>query len=226
MLFVAVLPQGTPAKNLTTEPPPATGPYQIVNVERGKGWSYVRNPQWAKANGAAIPEVPSGHVDKIDISLVRNGATQVNEIERDKTDWMQTLVPADLYSKVKDKYEGTQFRVEHAINIYYFWMNTTRPPFDDVKVRQAVNYAVDRAALERIYAGSLSGDAPDPARRHARPRSVRPLPARHGESEEAVRGSQPVRPRASPSGPTTKARTTKPAPTTQARSKNSASTRS
>ena len=35
-------------------------------------------------------------------------------------------------------------------------MNTTKPPFDDVKVRQAVNYAVDRAALERIYAGSLS----------------------------------------------------------------------
>ncbi len=35
-------------------------------------------------------------------------------------------------------------------------MNTDKAPFDDVKVRQAVNYAVDSAALERIYAGSLS----------------------------------------------------------------------
>ncbi len=156
MLFVAVLPSGTPAKNLTTDPAPATGPYEIVDVERGKGWSYVRNPHWAKSNGPAIPEVPSGHVDKIEISLVRNSATQVNEIERNKTNWMQTLVPADLYSKVKGKYEGTQFRVEHAINLYYFWMNTEKPPFDDVKVRQAVNYAVDSAALERIYAGALS----------------------------------------------------------------------
>jgi peptide/nickel transport system substrate-binding protein len=36
-------------------------------------------------------------------------------------------------------------------SIYYFWMNTARPPFDDLKVRQAVDYAVDPAALQRIY---------------------------------------------------------------------------
>ena len=36
-------------------------------------------------------------------------------------------------------------------------MNTTKPPFNDLKVRQAVNYAVDPAALERIYAGQLAG---------------------------------------------------------------------
>jgi peptide/nickel transport system substrate-binding protein len=156
MLFAALLPADTPAKSMTADPPPATGPYEIVSSEPGRGWSYARNPQWAKANGKAIPEVPGGHVDEIEISVVRNGATQVNEIERDRTDWMQTVVPADLYNKVKDKYEGTQFRVEHPINLYYFFMNTTQPPFDDVKVRRAVNYAVDTAALERIYAGALT----------------------------------------------------------------------
>jgi peptide/nickel transport system substrate-binding protein len=36
-------------------------------------------------------------------------------------------------------------------------MNETRPPFDDVKVRQAVNYAIDPAALERIYSGQIKG---------------------------------------------------------------------
>jgi peptide/nickel transport system substrate-binding protein len=156
MLFVALVPPGTPAKNLTTEPPPATGPYVITKVEPGKGWSYARNPQWAKVNGKAISEVPSGHVNEIDISLVRNSATQVNEIERNQTNWMQTSIPADLYNKIKDKYEETQFRIEHPISTYFFWMNTEKAPFDDVKVRQAVNYAVDSAALERIYAGSLS----------------------------------------------------------------------
>jgi peptide/nickel transport system substrate-binding protein len=156
MLFVALVPPGTPAKNQTTDPPPATGPYTIVKSEPGQGWSYARNPQWAKSNGKLIPEVPSGHVDKIEIKLVRNSATQVNEIERDQTNWMQTILPADLYNKVKDQYEGTQFRVEKPINLYYFWMNTQKAPFDDVKVRQAVNYAVDSAALERIYAGALA----------------------------------------------------------------------
>ena len=58
---------------------------------------------------------------------------------------------------MKSKYEGTQFRVEPQINTYYFWMNTTQAPFDDLEVRQAVNYAVDPAALERIYAGQLAG---------------------------------------------------------------------
>jgi peptide/nickel transport system substrate-binding protein len=156
MLFAALLPSGTPAKNLTANPPPATGPYMITKSEPGRGWSYARNPQWAKTNAALIPEVPSGHFDKIDISVVRNDATQVNEIERNKTNWMQTPVGADLYSKVKAKYEGTQFRVERPINLYLFWMNTEKAPFNDLKVRQAVNYAVDSKALERIYAGSLA----------------------------------------------------------------------
>ena len=156
MLFAAVLPSGTPAKNLTADPPPATGPYMITKSEPGRGWSYARNPYWAKANAAQISEVPAGHVDKIDIRVIRNDSTQVNEIERGKANWMQTPISSDLYNKVKDKYEGTQFRVEHPINLYLFWMNTERAPFDDVKVRQAVNYAINPAALERIYAGSLA----------------------------------------------------------------------
>jgi peptide/nickel transport system substrate-binding protein len=156
MLFAAVLPSGTPAKNLTADPPPATGPYMITKSEPGRGWSYARNPYWAKANGPQISEVPAGHVDKIGIRVIRNDSTQVNEIERGKANWMQTPISSDLYNKVKDKYEGTQFRVEHPINLYLFWMNTERAPFDDVKVRQAVNYAINPAALERIYAGSLA----------------------------------------------------------------------
>lgn len=155
MLFAAVLPAGTPAKNLSADPPPATGPYAIVKSEPGRGWSYMRNPAWTRTNGALMPDLPDGNFDKIEIKVVSNDSTQVNEIERGKTDWMQPPPPADLYAKVKNEYEGSQFRVEHPINNYFFWMNTSRPPFDDLKVRQAVNYAVNTAALERIYAGSL-----------------------------------------------------------------------
>ncbi len=157
LLFVALLPPGTPAKNLTASPPPATGPYAIVSSQPGKGWAYERNPQWLANNAKPLPDLPSGHVDKIDVTVVRNPSTQVNDVEQGKFDWMENPPPADRYAEVKSKYEGSQFRVEPQINTYYFWMNTTKPPFDDLEVRQAVNYAVDPAALERIYAGSLAG---------------------------------------------------------------------
>lgn len=155
LLFVALVPSGTPVRNLTDTPPPATGPYMIANSEPGRGWSYARNPAWTKTNAKLIPEVPSGHMDKIDIKVVRNDSTQVNEIERGKVDWMQTPPPPDLYAKVKEKYEGTQLRVESTVSTYYFWMNMQKPPFNDLKVRQAVNYAINSEALERIYSGQL-----------------------------------------------------------------------
>jgi peptide/nickel transport system substrate-binding protein len=155
LLYGAPVPGSTPIKNMTANPPPATGPYAITKVEPGRSWSYERNPQWAKNNEKLVPEVPSGHVDKIEIKVVTNPSTQVNEVERGSSDWMQTTIPPDLYNKIKEKYEGTQFRVEPTISNYFFWMNTTKPPFNDLKVRQAVNYALNGEALERIYAGSL-----------------------------------------------------------------------
>jgi peptide/nickel transport system substrate-binding protein len=157
LLFVALVPSGTPFRNMTDNPPPATGPYMITNSERGRAWTYARNPAWTKSNAKLIPEVPSGSMDEIDVKVVRNNATQVNEIETGKAQWMQNPPPPDLYTKVKEKYEGSQLRVEPTVSVYYFWMNMQKPPFDDLKVRQAVNYAINSEAFERIYSGQLKG---------------------------------------------------------------------
>ncbi|HSK50984.1 MAG TPA: ABC transporter substrate-binding protein [Solirubrobacterales bacterium] len=156
MLFVAVLPADTPSKDQTASPPPATGPYVITKSQPGRGWSYDRNPFWEKANAKAMPDLPGGSMDKIEITVVGNDTTQVSDVERGKYDWMQNPPGPDEYTRVKEEFEGTQFRVEETISTYFFWMNTERPPFDDVKVRQAVNYAVDGEAMERIYAGQLA----------------------------------------------------------------------
>jgi peptide/nickel transport system substrate-binding protein len=157
MMFVSVLPQDTPVEDLSADPPPATGPYMITKSQPGKGWEYQRNPYWAKANGKAMPDLPSGIVDGAKVTVVRNEQSQVDDVEQGVYDWMQNPPPSSRYAEVKERFEGTQFRVEPTISTYYFWMNTQEPPFDDLKVRQAVNYAVDQRALERIYAGQLSG---------------------------------------------------------------------
>jgi peptide/nickel transport system substrate-binding protein len=157
MMFVSILPPTTPIEDLSADPPPATGPYMITKSQPGKGWEYQRNPYWAKANGKAMPDLPSGIVDEAKMTVVRNEQSQVDDVERGVYDWMQNPPPSSRYAEVKEKYEGSQFRVEPTISTYYFWMNTQEPPFDDLEVRQAVNYAVDPRALERIYAGQLIG---------------------------------------------------------------------
>jgi peptide/nickel transport system substrate-binding protein len=155
--FAAPVPADTPAEDLTAEPPPATGPYVISGVQPGRGWDYRRNPVWATSNARVLPQIPSGHLDRIEVDVLRNPATQVNDIESGRYDWMGNPPPADRYAEVKSRYEGSQFKVEPTISTYFFWMNTRQAPFDDVEVRQAVNYAVDTRALERIYAGQVTG---------------------------------------------------------------------
>jgi peptide/nickel transport system substrate-binding protein len=152
--FVAPVPSGTPFKDQTTNLPPATGPYEITSVDPSRGWSYERNPQWAKNNSKLMPTLPSGHVDKIEVTLVSNQSTEVNDIEQGKLDAMLEPIPPDRVGEVTQRYEGTQFRSEPNISTYYFWMNMKQPPFNDIRVRRAINYALDAQALERIYSGT------------------------------------------------------------------------
>jgi peptide/nickel transport system substrate-binding protein len=157
LMFVAPVPKGTPNEDLSASPPPSTGPYTITKSQPGRGWEVERNPYWEKANSKAMPELATGDIDGAKFTIVRNPQTQVNDIEQGKYDYMENPPPADRYTEVKENFEGTQFRIEPTISTYYFWMNTEKPPFDDVKVRQAVNYAVDSAALERVYSGQIKG---------------------------------------------------------------------
>ncbi|HTT96115.1 MAG TPA: ABC transporter substrate-binding protein [Solirubrobacterales bacterium] len=156
LMFVAPIPQKTPDEDQSATPIPASGPYMITKSQPGRGWDYERNPYWAKDNGKEI-ELPSGHVDKIEIEINRNQSTQVNDVESGKLNWIFDPPPTDRYQEVKEKFEGTQFRTEPTISTYYFWMNQTVEPFSNLKVREAVNYAVDPAALERIYTGQIVG---------------------------------------------------------------------
>jgi peptide/nickel transport system substrate-binding protein len=153
--YAAPLPPDTPNEDLTANPPPATGPYVITEVQPGRSWEYARNPFWASDNGEAMPHLPDGQVDTIKFEVRSNTSTQVDEVEKNQVDWMKNPPPPGRYADLKQRYDGTRFRDEPTISVYYFWMNTQQPPFDDVRVRRAVNYAIDPEALERIYAGSI-----------------------------------------------------------------------
>ena len=155
LLFVALLPADTPSEDQSNNPPPGTGPYEIVNVKSGRSWDYVRNPQWEKANSEAMPDYPTGSMDEVEAVIVTNDETQVNEIEQGKAQWMQNLIPPSRYAEVKEKFDGTQLKSTPTLSTYLYWLNTSEGPFTDLDLRQAVNYAVNGEALERIYTGQL-----------------------------------------------------------------------
>jgi peptide/nickel transport system substrate-binding protein len=154
LMFVAPMPPGTPMRDQSFDPPPATGPYVTTSASL-RGWDYARNPEWQDGNGKLMPEIPSGHVDRIDISVVRNQQAQVKGLKSGRLDWLFDPPPGNRTQEIAEGKDGTQLRSEPTLSTYYFWLNTQTAPFDDLRVRQAVNYAVDPTALRLIYSGQL-----------------------------------------------------------------------
>lgn len=156
MPFAALVPAGTPMRDLTDAPPAATGPYVISGIRPGLGWSYARNPEWQANNGSLLPQLPGGYVDAIEVHVVRNGQAQVRGVLSGRFDWMQNPPPTDRLAELRRRFGGKQFRFEPTLSTYYFWMNVRKPPFNDLRVRRAANYAVNPAVLKRIYGGRLT----------------------------------------------------------------------
>ncbi len=72
-----------------------------------------------------------------------------------KLDFMTEDPTGDLLPQVKAKYSN-RFRMDpNPPNTYWFFLNESLPPFDSLEARQAVNYAIDSTALQRIFGGRL-----------------------------------------------------------------------
>jgi peptide/nickel transport system substrate-binding protein len=154
MTFTAPVPPGTPIHNQSFDPPPATGPYVITHSTR-RGWTYERNPEWQARNRKLMPRIPSGHLDTIKIRVVRNAAKARREVERGKLDWISEAWSGPTFRSLRHRFPS-RVRLEPILGTEYFWLNTSKPPFDDVRVRRAVNYAVDRTVFSRLSGGQLS----------------------------------------------------------------------
>lgn len=153
--FAAPVPPSTPLdKDATNDPPPASGPFMISHVDAPHTLTMERNPNFKTVKDAGADEVADAQVDKIIVTQNKSNSAQVTGIEQNTIDFMVDPPDADRLPEVKAKY-GDRFRMEDSINTYYFWMNNQTAPFNDVRVRQAINYAVDPEALNRIFGGRL-----------------------------------------------------------------------
>ncbi len=148
--FAFAMPVGAPNKDVSTIPQwrVATGPYRITGYVPHQSITIRRNPSFK----SWTPDTPNGHLDGIDVVIGVTPDQSVNEIADNQLDWYFESIPPDRYSQLKRQYPKQVYPFVRN-NTTYFVMNERKYPFNKLAVRQAVNYAIDRNALVKIYGG-------------------------------------------------------------------------
>ncbi len=146
----SILPAGSPAKDAGNAPLPTTGPYSVGSYDPNTALKLVRNPHYTEWSHDAQPQ---GYSDTITESFGLTVEAAVTAVENNQADWVFDPPPADRLNEIGTTY-AKQVHVNPLTAMFYLAMNTRLAPFDNVKVRQAINFAVDRAAAVKLYGGT------------------------------------------------------------------------
>ena len=145
----AVLPASSPVKDAGNVPIPTTGPYMAASYDPNRALKLVRNPFFKEWSRDAQPQ---GYSDSIDETFGLTVEAGVTAVENGQADWVYDPPPADRLNEIGTKY-ADQAHVNPLTAFWYLAMNTNLAPFNNVKVRQAINFAVDRNAAVKLYGG-------------------------------------------------------------------------
>ncbi len=115
--------------------PIGTGPYQFVEFDRGQQLVLEANPSYWQ--GQVSPQ-------RLVLRTITDPTTRVAEL---KTGGVQVIEAPPVNQLAELDTATTEPVVIKGARLIMYAFNTTKPPFDDVRVRQAVNYAVDRESI-------------------------------------------------------------------------------
>lgn len=148
-----ILPADTPAKDQGNKPIPGTGPYAIAAYDPNKRLLLKRNPHFKEWSHAAQPQ---GYPDRIVYQYGTTVESEVTAVENGSADAVWDQPPADRLNEL-----GTRFINQvHVNSLSAFWylpLNVNIAPFNNLKARQAVNWAIDRSAAIRLFGGTALG---------------------------------------------------------------------
>ena len=146
----AINPADAPQKDAGNVPIPTTGPYMVASYDPNTALKLVRNPHFTEWSHAAQP---AGYPDTISQTFGLTVEAAVTAVQNGDADWVFDPPPADRLSEIGTKY-AKQAHVNPLTAYWYLAMNTHLAPFDNVKVRQALNMAVDKEAAVTLYGGA------------------------------------------------------------------------
>jgi YVTN family beta-propeller protein len=149
--YAYVLPAGSPLHDTGSQPLPATGPYVIASYRPGKELRLARNPNFHEWSKAAQPD---GYAHAIVWKLGLSLAASLIEVEQGRADWLLDYgaLPQARRRAAELRYAGL-LHVNPALQTDYVVLNVRVRPFDDVRVRRALNLALDRRSIVRLYGG-------------------------------------------------------------------------
>ena len=138
----AMLKAGTPEK--IDQDPIGTGPFSLLQYQKDAVIRYKAFPQyWA---GKA-------KIDDLVYSITPDASVRWAKLQKGECHVMPYPNPADLEAIRKDP--NIKVLEQPGLNVGYLAYNTTKKPFDDVRVRKAINMSINKKAIiDGVYLGT------------------------------------------------------------------------
>ncbi len=128
-----------------------TGPFMLEDYVPGSSLTFERNPDYWKYD-AAYPENQLPYFDRVKVLLIQDQATTLSALRVGKSDVHQELTWSE-FDSIKDTVPDLQSRSVPRGSPRVFKARWDHEPFTDVRVRRALNMAIDRDAIGDSYMG-------------------------------------------------------------------------
>lgn len=133
----------------------ATGPYYVQEWTPEEQIVLERNPEWSEE----VDEIRPAYIDTMDWKLGFENDVGVNQVLDGTYHLGMDVSPQGpaLEQVVNDPELSQRLINESDTCTRYIYMNTSVKPFDQLEVREAVNYAIDRSNVKRVFGGPITG---------------------------------------------------------------------
>ncbi len=137
---LGIVPAGSPSEaDVTHQPPPGSGPFMLEAMESGDRVTLKRNPNYWQEK----PPLPG-----VIFKIVPDALVRVLEFQKGNIDLMQNDLEPDMIPWLK-KHSNANVDASLGTTFQYIGINLHHPILRNVKVRQALAYAIDRDSLVR-----------------------------------------------------------------------------